>query len=124
MLVWFQCSLCLSAFALACSADMLCEPAVFVAHEIRCVTNGDSNSLVLPTQVIKLELSPGKAEEAVLCVMDVAANVHHTRAAAMFERSPLHVFMFNSQGILLEANTSALDACQRHTMGESSSSSQ
>lgn len=75
------------------------------------------NSIGLPKQVIKLELSPGKVEEAILSVMDVDANLHHTRAAAMFERSPLHVFMFNSQGALLKANTSALDACQRHTPG-------
>lgn len=82
------------------------------------------NSLVLLKQVIKLELSQGKAVEAVLCVMDVAANAHHTRAAAMSDRSPMHVFMFNSQGALLEANASALESCQRHTTGQSLSSSQ
>ena len=39
------------------------------------------------------------------------------RVAAMHDRSPIHTFLFDSDGMLLTANQTALLACERDTSG-------
>ena len=39
------------------------------------------------------------------------------RVAAMHDRSPIHTFLFNSDGMMLTANQTALLACERDTSG-------
>lgn len=67
--------------------------------------------------MIKLELGPGKIEQAVLHVVELAASAQDTRVAAMHQRSPIHTFMFDSKGALLVANASAVEACTRSAAG-------
>ena len=67
--------------------------------------------------MIKLELAPGKVEQATLHIVELAGSAHDTRVAAMQHRSPIHTFMFDSTGTLLVANASAVEACQRGLKG-------
>ncbi len=65
-----------------------------------------------------METSPGHVESALLHVIESELSSHtDLRVAAMHDRSPIHTFLFDSQGELLTANTCALTACQRDTRG-------
>lgn len=69
-------------------------------------------------QVIKVQTSPTQVEAAVLHVADMDTNMTDMRVAAMHRRSPLHTFMFDRNGALLNANESALGAFQHYQAGE------
>ena len=51
-------------------------------------------------------------------VADVDASVVDSRVGAMHTVNPFHTFMFDSDGVLLNANVKALEAFARHTTGE------
>lgn len=69
-------------------------------------------------QAIKVRTSPNKVETALLHIAELDASVTDLRLGAIHRRNPLHTFMFNSQGALLNANVSALEAFQQHHAGE------
>ena len=50
-------------------------------------------------------------------VADVDASVTDSRVGAMHTVEPFHTFMFDSEGVLLNANVKALEAFARHTTG-------
>lgn len=56
---------------------------------------------------------PGRVENALLHVLDTEQTSHaELRVSAMHDRSPIHTFLFDSQGLLLTANKAALQFCQ------------
>ena len=60
-----------------------------------------------------METSPGHVENALLHVIEAEQSSHtELRVAAMHDRSPIHTFLFDSQGSLLTANKAALRFCQ------------
>ena len=60
-----------------------------------------------------METSPGHVENALLHVIEAEQSSHtELRVAAMHDRSPIHTFLFDSQGSLLTANKAALQFCQ------------
>lgn len=50
-------------------------------------------------------------------VAEMDATIEDLRVMAMHHRSPINSFMFSNKGVLLDANTSALEACHAHTPG-------
>lgn len=72
-------------------------------------------------QPIRIQAALGSVKTAVLHVFEVdaaKANVMEKRACAMHQRNPMHTFMFNSNGRLLDANRGALEAFQQDHTGE------
>ena len=65
-----------------------------------------------------MQTAPGKVEIALMHVADVDASVVDSRVGAMHTVNPFHTFMFDSDGVLLNANAKALEAFARHTTGE------
>lgn len=56
---------------------------------------------------------PGRVENALLHVFEAEQSSHaELRVSAMHDRSPIHTFLFDSQGSLLTANKAALQFCQ------------
>ena len=56
---------------------------------------------------------PGRVENALLHVLEAEQSSHaELRVSAMHNRSPIHTFLFDSQGNLLTANKAALQFCQ------------
>ena len=56
---------------------------------------------------------PGQVENALLHVLEADQSSHaELRVSAMHDRSPIHTFLFDSQGLLLTANKAALQFCQ------------
>lgn len=51
-------------------------------------------------------------------VADVDQSVVDSRVGAMHTVDPFHTFMFDSEGTLLNANGSALEAFARHATGD------
>lgn len=72
------------------------------------IHNGQSLLGVL--KGIKLETSLGQVETGVMHVVDVDTSATDLRVGAIHSRNPLHTFMFNADGNLLNANTAALGA--------------
>ena len=69
-------------------------------------------------QPIKMQTSANKVELGVLHVLE--ADPGHADQGAMCDRNPLHTFMFNSKGHLLNANRAAFEAFQSSPPGEHS----
>ncbi len=70
-------------------------------------------------QPIKVETSPGHVEIALLHVIESEGSSHtDLRVAAIYDRSPIHTFLFDSEGSMLTANQAALLAHQRSALGE------
>lgn len=71
-------------------------------------------------QPIRVQAAPGSVKTAILHVfeMDAAvANVAEKRVCAMHQRNPMHTFMFDGNGKLLDANQGALEAFQQDQAG-------
>ena len=68
-------------------------------------------------QAIKVETAPGHVALALLFVLDVSASATDLRVGAMHRRNPLHSFMFNADGMLLNANAAALEAFEHYHTG-------
>ena len=68
-------------------------------------------------QPIKVEISPGKVEMAVLHIAEMGASTEDLRITAQHHRNPFHTFMFNRDGTLLSANKSAMQACKKSRAG-------
>ena len=64
-------------------------------------------------QIIKIRTSPGHVETCIMQVVDLDSTAANDRLLSMHQRSPIHTFMFNSKGSLLQANTAALSAIRR-----------
>lgn len=60
---------------------------------------------------MRIQIKPDVVETAILHILDVDANTSEMRLAAMHQINPLHTFMFNSRGKLLNANAAAMAAC-------------
>ena len=56
-------------------------------------------------------MNPDLVETALMHILEVDANTSEMRLAAMHQINPLHTFMFNSRGKLLNANAAAIAAC-------------
>ena len=70
-------------------------------------------------QPIRVETSPGHVEIALLHVIESEGSSHtDLRVAAIYDRSPIHTFLFDSEGSMLTANQAALLAHQRSALGE------
>ena len=57
-----------------------------------------------------MQTSPDKVEVALMHVLE--AEPGRADLGAMLQRNPLHTFMFDAQGNLLNANTAAFQAFQ------------
>ena len=69
-------------------------------------------------QPIRVETLPGHVEFALMHVIESDTSCHaDMRLAALFDRSPIHTFLFDSEGVLLTANKAALFAFQRDNPG-------
>ncbi|DBA80660.1 TPA: hypothetical protein ACH3X1_007904 [Trebouxia sp. C0004] len=75
----------------------------------------------IESKPIKVQTLPGKAESAIMHVVDMEASnadKHISkRFAAMVQHTPLHTFLFNKHGKLLVANDAAMEACLHSTAG-------
>ena len=58
-------------------------------------------------QAIRVQTSPGHVETAVMHVLDIDCAAADVRLLAMHNCSPIHTYMFDSKGLLLQANTAA-----------------
>lgn len=72
---------------------------------------------MVPLQPIRVQTAPEVVEDAVLHIVETGANVEDMRIAAMHHQSPLHNFLFDSQGRLLNANKAAVEACRNSAAG-------
>ncbi|KAL0024765.1 hypothetical protein WJX79_003822 [Trebouxia sp. C0005] len=80
--------------------------------------DGPSRMLRVDSKPIKVETSPGHVEIAFLHVIESEGSSHtDLRVAAIYDRSPIHTFMFDSEGAMLTANQAALLAHQRSALG-------
>lgn len=72
-----------------------------------------SGILIVDTTVqpIRIQINPDLVETAIMHILEVDANTSEMRLAAMHQINPLHTFMFNSRGKLLNANAAAIAAC-------------
>ena len=68
-------------------------------------------------QPIKVEVSPGRIELAVMHMAEMGASIEDLRIKAQHHRDPFHTFMFNVDGDLLSANKAALQACKNSIAG-------
>ncbi|KAL3144948.1 hypothetical protein ABBQ32_003454 [Trebouxia sp. C0010 RCD-2024] len=72
-----------------------------------------SRMVRVDSKPIKVETMPGRVENALLHVYEAEqSSPTDLRVSAMHDRSPLHTFLFDSQGFLLTANKAALQFCQ------------
>ena len=71
----------------------------------------------IAVQPIRVQTGPGIVCSAVLHVIKEDANTEEMRVMAMHQWNPVHSFMFNSRGKLLNANKAALEACQNSVAG-------
>ncbi|KAL0039442.1 hypothetical protein WJX79_008577 [Trebouxia sp. C0005] len=62
------------------------------------------------SKAIRVRTSPTQVETALMHVAELAGSVTDLRVGAIHSRNPLHTFLFNSCGVLLNANASALQA--------------
>lgn len=88
-------------------------------HSLSCPAACLVASTVVSAQAIKLQIGPDQVERATLFIMHVQASAHDMRVGAMHHRSPIHTFMFDSNGALLVGNASAVESCRRGTSGAS-----
>ena len=72
---------------------------------------------VFVMQPIKVRTLANQVETAVMLIAELETSPTDLRAVAMHTRNPLHTFMFDSQGVLLNANAAALEAFQHHHTG-------
>jgi predicted DCC family thiol-disulfide oxidoreductase YuxK len=86
-----------------------------VAYTQSCFCCLTLTSLLL--QPIKVQTLPGKAESAIMHVVDMEASNADKRFTAMVRHTPLHTFLFNKHGKLLVANDAAMEACLHSTAG-------
>ena len=61
-------------------------------------------------QAIKVELAANHVETALMHVFELDTRPADLRIAAMTLKSPLHTYLFSSDGCLLNANPAALKA--------------
>ena len=59
----------------------------------------------------------GHVETGVMHLVDTDSSATDLRVGAMHCRNPLHTFMFDGQGMLLNANEAALHAFHHHYAG-------
>lgn len=64
-------------------------------------------------QAIHIRTSPGHVETAVMHIIDMDFAAADDRLLAMHHRSPIHTYMFDSKGVLLQANNAALSALRK-----------
>ncbi len=79
----------------------------------------DDTQVQLLIQAIRVRTSPTQVETALMHVAELAGSVTDLRVAAIHSRNPLHTFLFNSCGVLLNANASALQAFAHSHAGKS-----
>ncbi len=63
-------------------------------------------------------MATGQVQEALLHIAEVDADIADLRATAVHQRDPMHTMVFDSKGVLLNANKAALDAFHRHASGD------
>ena len=68
-----------------------------------------------PLQPIRMQTSPGKVEVGLMHVLEAEPGC--ADLGAMLQRNPLHTFMFDTQGNLLNANKAAFEAFQSDPPG-------
>ena len=81
------------------------------------------SDIALFHQPIRVQAAPGSVQTAILHVFEMdaaAANISEKRVCAMHQRNPMHTFMFDSNGKLLDANQGALEAFQQDQAGRRS----
>jgi len=61
---------------------------------------------------------PNQVETALMHVAELDSRVTDLRVGAIHRRNPLHTFMFNAEGVLLNANVAALEAFHQHHAGD------
>ena len=69
-------------------------------------------------QAIRVQTAPGVIESALMHIASSDGMAEASRVSAMHARNPLHTFMFDSHGVLLNANHSAQEAFARHQKGQ------
>ncbi|KAA6425466.1 MAG: hypothetical protein FRX49_04364, partial [Trebouxia sp. A1-2] len=79
----------------------------------------DDTQQSLLIQAIRVRTSPTQVETALMHVAELAGSVTDLRVGAIHSRNPLHTFLFNSCGVLLNANASALQAFAHSHAGKS-----
>lgn len=75
----------------------------------------------LSSQILRYQSATGKVETAELHVIEAVEDAEQMRTTAMHNCSPVHAFMFDCNGHLLNANKAALEACRNSVTGELSS---
>lgn len=69
-------------------------------------------------QTLHYQSGPDKVETAELHIIEPVGNAEDMRTTAMHHCSPVHAFMFDCNGRLLNANKAALEACHNSMAGE------
>ncbi|DBB14759.1 TPA: hypothetical protein ACH3X3_004373 [Trebouxia sp. C0006] len=70
------------------------------------------------SKAIRVRTLPTQVESALMHVAELDGSVTDLRVAAIHSRNPLHTFLFNSCGVLLNANASALQAFAHSHAGD------
>lgn len=88
---------------------------------MRCLDmlSHDATRVQLLIQAIRVRTLPTQVESALMHVAELDGSVTDLRVAAIHSRNPLHTFLFNSCGVLLNANASALQAFAHSHAGKS-----
>ena len=68
-------------------------------------------------QAIKVRTSPTQVELALMHVQELETSMTDLRVGAIHCRNPLHTFLFDSHGALLNGNIAALEAFQQTHIG-------
>ena len=63
-------------------------------------------------QPIRVQTTPIMVDTAIMHIMDHTACTNELRVSAMHDVNPLHMFMFSNQGLVLNMNQAASEACR------------
>ena len=105
------------------ASTMQYPAAVFVFTAMHILPKHSCMSIVLlhSLQAIRVQTAPGSIHSGVLHIIKEQnqVNTEDMRVCAMHHWNPVHTFMFNSRGKLLNANRAAKGACQNSSAGGS-----
>ena len=65
-------------------------------------------------QPVRVQMAPNQVQMATMYIVDLNDSRANLRMAAMNQRDPIHSFMFDRAGMLLEANAAARAVCQTY----------